>query len=61
MKKVKLNSINKKQNGLEQSKYEKSSTLPSIVGITDQLISCSVPLVQKKLHSISRMEKSSES
>ena len=30
MEKVQWNSINKKQNGLEQSKNEKSSTLPRI-------------------------------
>ena len=35
MEKVQWNSINKKQNGLEQLKNEKSSTLPGINAIID--------------------------
>ena len=35
MKKVQWNSINKKQNGIEQSKNEKASTLPEFCSIND--------------------------
>ena len=40
MEKVQRNSINKKQNGLKQSKNDKSSTLPRFAIITNLTIIC---------------------